>query len=189
MARTTKKSSKKALQQGLLRRVSLPFGVAIIAFLTPLAFAFAVLALNAGMQEPAPISYEKEATVRNDIFEKFKSKQATEVAPGCTADRILEAQHSFERENIRINRAGDRAIYRFCNNDGLLLAKTSDGTWFSLSSIDPRPEGAQDFAVRKVCKIEDITLGFNDTFPENTNWRDGLKHACRNIDATYTARL
>lgn len=45
MARAQKAKSKKVAPL-LMKRVSIPLGVAIVALLTPVAFAFAVLALN-----------------------------------------------------------------------------------------------------------------------------------------------
>ncbi len=166
----------------------MPVGVAIIALLVPLAFAFATLALHMSMQDNKPISYAQEAALRDRLFEQFKSQRATDVA-SCPNYPTLDAQHNFEYNNIRITRTGDRAVYRYCNENGLLLAKTSDDTWFAVGDVDPRPQGAQDYKTRKVCKIEDITLGFNDTFPENASLRDIMQKACHDIDATYKIRM
>jgi hypothetical protein len=58
-----------------------------------------------------------------------------------------------------------------------------------VDSIDPRPEGAQDYKTRRLCKIEDITLGFNDMFPENQAYLKQIQNDCRDIDATYTHML
>ncbi len=46
MARSQKSPRKKKIAPALLRQVSIPLGVAIVGLLTPIAFAFAVLALN-----------------------------------------------------------------------------------------------------------------------------------------------
>lgn len=44
MARSQKSIAKQQQPPGLMRRVSIPLGVAIVGLLTPIAFAFAVLA-------------------------------------------------------------------------------------------------------------------------------------------------
>lgn len=188
MARAQKSKASKKSQKVpfLLRRLSVPVGLAVAAMLAPIAFAFAVLTLNSLIEEPTPITYTQEKAIRDKLAETFKSKT---VDSTCTGQTTAEAQHNFEYQNIRINRTGDRAIIRYCNNSGLLLAKTSNDIWFSVSSIDPRPEGAQDYKTRLVCKVEDITLGFDDMFPENQAYLKQIQNDCRDIDATYTRLL
>lgn len=64
-----------------------------------------------------------------------------------------------------LNRDGDRAIMRGCNDIDQVYARIGGTKWYPLFTINA--DAKQDDAVRKACKIEDITVGEADTKAEN----------------------
>lgn len=90
-------------------------------------------------------------------------------------------------EYFKVNHSADRAIMRGCNDVDQLFAKTKDGKWFPLFTL--HADRDQDNEVRKVCKIEDITTGFDDDLPENQSANSIKKDLCKDIEGTYQQYL
>jgi hypothetical protein len=85
MARAQKSKAAKKGQKVpfLVRRLTIPMGLAIAAMLAPIAFAFAVLTLNSLIEEPTPITYAQEKAIRDKLADTFKSKTVSP-RPSCS---------------------------------------------------------------------------------------------------------
>ena len=88
---------------------------------------------------------------------------------------------------MRVNASEDRAVIRGCEGVDHVKALSEDGYWFTLFTIDA--DGQQDNEVRRICKIEDITNGFEDTSEALAESNEIAKDLCSDIEAAAAKTL
>jgi len=69
---------------------------------------------------------------------------------------------------LRVNRYGDGAVIRGCNNVDSLLAKNANGIWIK-TAVNIALDVRVNPALQKACRVSDITSSDDKVRPENAS--------------------
>lgn len=117
-----------------------------------------------------------EAELRSQYFVPLTS---------CRGDNRSQASRAaMFNAYFSVNKDGDRAVMRGCNDIDQVYARVSNNKWYPMFTINA--DMTQDNAVRKACKIEDITKGEDDTRPENQSMNALEVVTCQNFLTNVT---
>lgn len=107
-------------------------------------------------------------------------KQLLAEATTCGNDnRSIQGRIAEFNSYLVVNATGDRAIIRMCNDIDQLYARGADGVWRPVFTVNA--DTKQDNKVRTACKIEDITIGENDTRVENQGMNEAKIEQCQKL--------
>ncbi len=162
----------------LFKRDMVLFGIMVVGlFVMALSVFAAMFVLQPGYigvgQQSLPLARVKgaEAELRKTYYVPLTS---------CHNDNRTMADRIANFNNyLSINKSGDRAILRGCNDIDQVYARRDNGRWVPLFTINA--DMAQDNTVRQACGIEDITVGETDTRAENQSANTIKVATCKNF--------
>jgi len=156
--------------------------------------AIALLAgfLIAGLPGSSPnpnyplASSQELQRARQDIEDAYLKASSTDC--NDPSDPIAPAERvDVFKQYLKINRFGNRAVIRGCNNIDSLLYKDHEGVW-QTSTVNVNLDSRANPIWQSECLIDDITEADDTLRPENSTIDIFNLIACRQLDETAQVR-